>query len=71
LQAQITREKYGIIDTVTKKSVAAWKTGQVIRLSSKEQYYWCTDCNITILLDVEDEGYYHLMVKTNEATPLV
>jgi len=56
-----------------KKSISAWKKGQVIRLN-KENFpkgKWCKGCELKILLDVRDAGYYHIMVQTSDAVPKV
>ncbi|CDW71154.1 UNKNOWN [Stylonychia lemnae] len=56
-----------------KKSISAWKKGQVIRLN-KENFpknQWCKGCELKILLDVRDAGYYHIIVQTSDAVPKV
>lgn len=55
----------------SKKGQPAWKKGQVVRITSDEHYMWCTDCYLTIILDVQDEGYYHIVAQTNDVAPLV
>ena len=50
----------------------AWKKGQVIRLDQENwRESWCHECVFKILLDVKDEDYYHIMVQSSEATPLL
>lgn len=36
-----------------------------MRLSEQFQDEWCTDCNVTILVDVVDAGRYQVSAKTN------
>lgn len=55
----------------SKTSVSAWKKGQVVRLNKDNFEGWCKGCDIKILLDVKDAGYYHLMVQTTDSTPLL
>ncbi len=43
------------------KGVPAWKKGQVIRINKDNYKGWCKGCEIKILLDVNDSGYYHIM----------
>ena len=53
------------------EGVPAWKKGQVIRINKDNFNGWCKGCQIEILLDVTDEGYYHVMAQTTDATPLL
>lgn len=32
---------------------------------TKDDKEWCTDCTVTILVDVESEGIYHVKAKSN------
>ena len=45
------------------KGVPAWKKGQVIRLT--KDYFlkneWCKGCELKILVDATESGYYHVM----------
>lgn len=54
-----------------RRGVPAWKKGQVIRINKDNFNGWCKGCQIEILLDVTDEGYYHVMAQTTDATPLL
>jgi hypothetical protein len=57
---------------VEQRGVPAWKKGQVVRLSEANfEKAWCKGCQIKILLDVQDEGYYHIMAKTSDSVPLL
>ncbi|CDW74582.1 UNKNOWN [Stylonychia lemnae] len=49
----------------TKRGIPAWRKGQTLRLSDIHKDEWCTDCYITILVDVNDPGAYQIMAKTN------
>ena len=55
-----------------KRGIPAWKKGQVIRLN-KENFPrgWCKGCEIKVLLDVKDEGYYRIMAQTTDAEPML
>ena len=44
-----------------KTGIAAWKKGQVVRISKENFDGWCKGCEIKILLDVRDSGFYHIM----------
>jgi hypothetical protein len=58
-------------DFGSRKGISAWKKGQVIRLNPDEVRNWCAGCEIQILLDVVDSGYYHIVAQTNDAIPLI
>jgi len=51
------------------KGVPGWKKGQVVRLEQEEGF--CQDCNITILVDVQEAGKYHVMAKSNYGVEIV
>jgi hypothetical protein len=55
----------------SKTGVSAWKKGQVVRLNKENFPGWCKGCEIKILLDVKDAGYYHIMAQTTDSTPLL
>lgn len=42
-----------------------------MRLGEDYPEEWCTGCWVTILVDVTTSGKYHLLAKTNLATPLI
>jgi hypothetical protein len=44
-----------------KKGVSAWKKGQVVRINKENFEGWCKGCEVKILMDIKDEGYYHIM----------
>lgn len=56
-----------------KKSIAAWKKGQVIRLNREDfpEEKWCKGCELKILMDVIEAGYYRIMVKSTDAVPKI
>ena len=54
-----------------KTGISAWKKGQVVRLNKENFSAWCKGCEIKILLDVKDAGYYHVMAQTTDSTPLL
>lgn len=53
--------------SASRRGIAAWTKGSVLRLSSKNKNLedWCTDCYVTILVDVVDEGRYEVMARSN------
>ena len=49
-----------------KKGTSGWRKGQTLRLSEEDDSNdWCTDCFITILLDVTQAGMYQVIAKSN------
>jgi hypothetical protein len=52
-------------------AIPAWKKGKVARINSKNFDGWCKGCEVKILLDVQDAGYYHIMAQTSESTPTI
>jgi hypothetical protein len=48
--------------------VPGWKKGKVLRLSDNDRSEWCTDCFITILVDITNEGKYGILAKMNTGT---
>ena len=50
------------------KGIPAWNKGQAIRLTEGGQE-WCTDCTVTILVDVVEGGRYAVQAKTNVGIP--
>ncbi len=40
----------------------------MLRFSSSDPD-WCTRCNITIMVDVEEAGKYYIMARTNDISP--
>jgi hypothetical protein len=53
----------------TRRSVPGWRMGQTLRLSDNYPDDWCTDCYVTILMDIIDPGVYSITAKTNVGTP--
>eukprot|EP00347_Sterkiella_histriomuscorum_P020253 403338511 len=56
-----------------RKSISAWKKGQVIRLNRDNfpNGQWCKGCELKILMDVVEAGYYKIMVRTTDAIPKI
>lgn len=54
--------------TNTMKGVPAWNKGQAMRLVEGGREF-CTDCTLTILVDVVEAGRYSVTAKTNVGTP--
>jgi len=48
-----------------RKGTSGWRKGQTLRLSEDDLNDWCTDCFITILVDVTDGGMYQIMARSN------
>lgn len=65
LAAATSREKY-MPSSLSRRGIAAWKQGAVLRLSGAHKEDWCTDCWITIMLDVTSPGLYSLTLKTDK-----
>lgn len=55
----------------TKRGISAWKKGQVVRINKENFEGWCKGCEVKIILDVEDAGYYHIMVQSTESVPML
>jgi hypothetical protein len=53
----------------TRRSVPGWRTGQTLRLSETYPEDWCTNCYVTILMDIDQPGVYSIQAKTNVGTP--
>ena len=51
--------KEGSVDIA--HGMSAWKKGQVVRLNSKNFDGWRKGCEVKILVDALDAGYYHIM----------
>ena len=51
--------------SASRKGVPGWRKGQTLRLSDQHKEDWCTDCYVTILVDIQDAGKYYIMAKTN------
>eukprot|EP00347_Sterkiella_histriomuscorum_P007205 403349857 len=49
----------------------AWKKGQVARISKENFNGWCLGCFIQIMLDVYDQGYYHVVASSEDAQPFL
>ena len=56
-----------------RKSIPAWKRGQVMRLSQENfpNKTWCKGCELKILMDIQEAGYYRILAHTSEAVPKV
>ena len=50
--------------SASRKGVPGWRKGQTLRLSENGED-WCTDCWITLLVDVTDPGKYSIIAKSN------
>lgn len=48
-----------------RKGTSGWRKGQTLRLSEEDLDEWCTDCFVTILLDVTAAGKYQIQTRTN------
>ena len=55
----------------SRDGISAWKKGKVVRINKADFYGWCKGCEIKILIDVKDSGYYHIMAQTTESYPLL
>jgi len=52
-------------NSASKRGIPGWRKGQTLRLSEYDD--WCTDCWITILVDVVEAGTYFIKAHTNAA----
>lgn len=64
LTLAVSTKKRVTPSTNTLKGVPAWNKGQAIKLSENGEE-WCTDCTITIMVDVVEAGRYAVKAKTN------
>src|SRR5690606_35516097 len=51
--------------SASRKGVPGWRKGKTLRLSEYYKEDWCTDCWVTILVDVTEAGTYQILAKTN------
>lgn len=68
LTLAVSSKKKVTASTNTLRGVPAWNKGQALRLTAGGKEF-CTDCTITILVDVVEAGRYGVSAKTNVGIP--
>lgn len=67
LTLSASSEKNALPTTASVRGVPAWVKGQALRLSENKYNStdWCTNCNMSIMVDVVEPGRYYIIAKSD------